>query len=189
MVESVSATNEVTLRFSVAVTKLVALRDVSSAANVTENYSVGQIVRVVVSKTGRLSLKRQVMAVVDPSAQKRDCGALLQAFDKLQSSSLEAASSGLSIGAKTRGRVQLVKDYGLILQLGAEGINEGSDQLTGFIVNEQKVKTDKVYRAGESELDCIVLDIDREKKIVDLSERLYTVEETKDTQSKKKAGK
>ena len=122
---------------------------------------------------------------MDPQAQKRDSAALLQAFDKLQTSTI---TTGLAIGGKTRGKVQLVKDYGLILHLD----NDSNDQLTGFIVNEQKIKADKVYKAGESELDCIVLDIDREKKIVDLSERLYSVEESKATNAgagKKKAAK
>ena len=122
---------------------------------------------------------------MDPQAQKRDSAALLQAFDKLQTSTI---TTGLAIGGKTRGKVQLVKDYGLILHLD----NDSNDQLTGFIVNEQKIKADKVYKAGESELDCIVLDIDREKKIVDLSERLYSVEESKASNTgagKKKAAK
>ena len=59
--------------------------------------------------------------------------------------------------------------------------------MTGFIVNEQKLKTDKVYKVGDTIQDCIVLDIDFEKKIVDLSERLVASEETK--QSTKKADK
>ena len=68
----------------------------------------------------------------------------------------------------------MVKDYGLILDI------EGSTaSMTGFIVNEQKLKTDKVYKVGDTIQDCIVLDIDFEKKIVDLSERLSATEETK----------
>lgn len=59
--------------------------------------------------------------------------------------------------------VQLVKDYGLIAAI--EGFKE-----TGFVVNEQKA-TGKHYKAG-TVINCIVLDIDTSKMIVDLSERL-----------------
>lgn len=60
--------------------------------------------------------------------------------------------------------MQLVKDYGLIAAL------EGHSDLTGFVVNEQK-SSGKNYKVG-SVLECIVLDIDIAKMIVDLSERL-----------------
>ena len=55
--------------------------------------------------------------------------------------------------------MQLVKDYGLILEI----MDQKSQGMTGFIVNEQKIKSDKVYKIGETVLDCIVLDIDLEK--------------------------
>ena len=81
----------------------------------------------------------------------------------------------------------MVKDYGLILEI----IDESSQGMTGFIVNEQKLKSDKVYKTGETVLDCIVLDIDFEKQIVDLSERLVNqqLEESKELASKKKQAK
>ena len=78
-------------------------------------------------------------------------------------------------------KVQLVKDYGLILAL--EGIvDQDGQQLTGFIVNEQK-KSAKSTKPGQI-LSCIVLDIDAQKKIVDLSERLVEEEENKASSSK-----
>ena len=63
--------------------------------------------------------------------------------------------------------------------------------MTGFIVNEQKLKSDKVYKIGETVLDCIVLDIDFEKQIVDLSERLVNqqLEDSKELASQKKQAK
>jgi len=76
--------------------------------------------------------------------------------------------------------VQLVKDYGLILDI--LGCGAG---MTGFIVNEQKLKVDKVYKVGDTIVDCVVLDIDFEKKIVDLSERLQGFEEVKKKSEKK----
>jgi len=80
-----------------------------------------------------------------------------------------------------------VKDYGLILDIKSQG--EASDRMTGFIVNDQKKKADKVYKAGETEVECIVLDIDFEKKIVELSERLVSSvaqgEETKKAKKQK----
>lgn len=51
--------------------------------------------------------------------------------------------------------------------------------MTGFIVNEQKLKLVKTYKVGETISNCVILDIDIEKKIVDLSERLAVNEETK----------
>ena len=78
--------------------------------------------------------------------------------------------------------MQLVKDYGLIIK-----IKSASDQHTGFIVNEQKQKAEKAYKAGETNLSCVVLDVDHEKKIVDLSERLYSVEESKTSKKDKTA--
>ncbi len=68
-----------------------------------------------------------------------------------------------------------MKDYGLILQIESGD----SQQFTGLIVNEQKLDSDKSFKAGESKVNCVVLDIDHEKKIVDCSERLYAVEESK----------
>ena len=66
IVEAVSAKTGITVRFNNAVTKLVALRDVSQAEKVSENYAVGQIVRLAKNKlTGRLSLKRSVIEKED----------------------------------------------------------------------------------------------------------------------------
>lgn len=60
-----------------------------------------------------------------------------------------------------------MKDYGLIVEI-------VDSEMTGFIVNEQKRKADKTYKVGDTLTDCVILDIDFEKRIVDLSERLST---------------
>ena len=56
--------------------------------------------------------------------------------------------------------------------------------MTGFIVNEQKLNQAKSYSVGETISDCVILDIDFEKKIVDLSARLAAYEETKQSTKK-----
>ena len=81
----------------------------------------------------------------------------MQAFDQITAPVL--TSSHLRIGQKVRAKVQLVKDYGLILEI----VDESNQGMTGFIVNEQKLKSDKIYKAGNTLLECIVLDIDFEK--------------------------
>lgn len=83
-------------------------------------------------------------------------------FSQLFRLSTEALN--LKIGEKVKATVQLVKDYGLITAV------EGHPDLTGFVVNEQK-SSGKQYKVG-SVVECIVLDIDSAKMMVDLSERL-----------------
>lgn len=183
LVESVSAKYGVKLRFSNGVTKLVSLKDVSQADKAGENYPLGKLVRVGLNtKTSRLSLKRTVVESSDASVINRDQAALLQAFDKLAGYAIGSSDCTLKIGQKVQGKVQLVKDYGLITEI------IGSE-MTGFIVNEQKHKADKVYKAGETLVESIVLDIDFEKKIVDLSERLATPTDKEESKKSKKENK
>ena len=124
----------------------------------------------------RLSLKRAVVSAVDNQAEKRDQEALLMAFDQISRQmavSDSASDESLRVGKKVKAQVQLVKEYGLILQLVAkEGTNNSSDNMTGFIVNDQLAHLDKGYKVGQILSECIVLDTDPEKHIVDLSERL-----------------
>lgn len=80
------------------------------------------------------------------------------------------------------GKVQLVKDYGLILEI-------VDSEMTGFIVNEQKRKADKTYKVGDTLKECVILDIDFEKRIVDLSERLSTSGDQEESKTAKKAKK
>ena len=77
------------------------------------------------------------------------------------------------LGMKVSAKVQLIKDYGLILS-----VDGFSNDLTGFIANEQ-LASSKQYKIGAS-LSCIVLDVDTDKKIIELSERLSTDEESKE---------
>ena len=120
------------------------MRDISNADKIVQNYSVGQVVRAALTKTGKMSLKRTVVDAVDRLAGKKDQNALLSAFDTLQS----CQQSELTIGQKICGaEVQLVKDYGLILKFTS---GEKETSTTGFIVNEQKANSSKSYKAGES---------------------------------------
>ena len=111
---------------------------------------------------GRFSLKTKVLHKSFPLAHQSQLEAQLASFSQLFKWSTEALN--LKIGAKVKATVQLVKDYGLITAL------EGHPDLTGFIVNEQK-SSGKQYKVG-TVVECIVLDIDTAKMIVDLSERL-----------------
>ena len=56
----------------------------------------------------------------------------------------------------------MVKEYGLILKI--------DDTFTGFIVNSQKA-SEKQFKLNQM-VNAVVLDVDYEKKIIDLSERL-----------------
>ena len=85
----------------------------------------------------------------------------------------------VKLGMQVTAKVQLVKDYGLILS-----VDGFQDDLTGFIANEQ-LATRKQYKIGTS-ISCIVLDVDTDKKIIELSERLTTDGATKDIQTKLK---
>ena len=85
----------------------------------------------------------------------------------------------VKLGMQVTAKVQLVKDYGLILS-----VDGFQDDLTGFIANEQ-LATSKQYKIGTS-ISCIVLDVDTDKKIIELSERLTTDGATKDIQTKLK---
>jgi len=71
----------------------------------------------------------------------------------------------------------MVKEYGLILKI--------DDNYTGFIVNEQK-SSDKQYKTNQS-VNAVILDVDYEKKIIDLSERLVDQKQqlTKHSESSK----
>ena len=53
----------------------------------------------------------------DSQAARRDQAALMHAFDTVSSGNLStiATESGLKIGGHVKAKVQLVKDYGLIL--------------------------------------------------------------------------
>ena len=55
-----------------------------------------------------------------------------------------------------------MKDYGIIVQL--------ENNQTGFIINDHKLN--QKYKQWQS-LKCIVLDVDPEKRIVDLSEKAF----------------
>ena len=101
---------------------------------------------------------------------------MIKAFGQLS----KAAMSRLNVrlGMQVTAKVQLVKDYGLILS-----VDGFQDELTGFIANEQ-LASSKQYKAGAS-LSCIVLDVDTDKKIIELSERLSTDGASKEASKQK----
>ena len=129
------------------------------------------------NKKGRFSLKTKVLHKSDSSAHQNQLQVQIETFGKLFKASTEHLK--LKIGQKVKATVQLVKDYGLIAAI------EGFGDLTGFIVNEQK-SSGKHYKVG-SVLECIVLDIDMSKMIVDLSERLAESKEKEAPQGNQKA--
>ena len=75
IVDNVNRKKGVTLRMLNADTdalRTVAMRDLDETDQVKSAYPIGKIVRAVVNKSGRLSLKKSVIDVVDPSASKKD---------------------------------------------------------------------------------------------------------------------
>jgi len=93
------------------------------------------------------------------------------------------AGSGLKIGQAVEAQVQLVKDYGVIVQIAGE--SEAGGVQTGFIMNDQK--SSHKYKQGQT-LSCKVLDIDPVKKIADLSEKLASTKASKGAEKKLKVG-
>ena len=61
--------------------------------------------------------------------------------------------------------ISLAKDYGNIVSV------EKYPTLTGFVLSEQLAAGKKEYKEGQK-MTCIVLDMDFEKELLDLSERL-----------------
>jgi hypothetical protein len=74
----------------------VALRDLDDTDKVKEAYPVGKLVRAVMNKNGRLSLKQSVINVVDSKAAKKDQAALVESFQSLSTKAL--ATQDLHIG-------------------------------------------------------------------------------------------
>jgi ribosomal protein S1 len=72
---------------------------------------------------------------------------------------------GVKLGQEIDAQVQLVKDYGIITQI------EGENVQTGFIINDHKGGQGK-YKQGQA-LKCVILDVDPNKKIADLSEKTF----------------
>lgn len=81
----------------------------------------------------------------------------------------------MQIGEKVDAFVSLAKDYGNIVSC------EKYPNLTGFVLSEHLVPK-KTYKEGQK-MNCVVLDIDFEKELLDLSERL-AAEKVSSTQLK-----
>lgn len=109
---------------------------------------------------------------------------MLEQFSKLHEAS--TFSGELKVGKHVKATVQLVKEYGLIVQL-AEGQAEkaGLSSYTGFIVNGQR-NSDKKYKEGQ-EINCVLLDVDNDKQMLDLSERLCSVDKSAASKIKENA--
>lgn len=72
------------------------------------------------------------------------------------------AAEDIKVGSKVRAEVSLVKDYGAIVAL------EKYPGLTGFILQEQ---IEGEIKEGQI-VDAIVMDMDFEKEIIDLSHKM-----------------
>ena len=75
----------------------------------------------------------------------------------------------MKVGERVDAQISLVKDYGNIVSV------EKYPGLTGFILSEQLVGK-KEYKEGQI-IKCVVMDIDFEKEIMDLSEKLAEAKE------------
>lgn len=112
------------------------------------------------NKLGRLTLKQRVIYYGQPQLMAKDKE--LQITKYYEDFEKCLSHHDLKIGQKIEATVQLIKDYGLILAL------PKYPNLTGFIMNEHKAG--KAYKENDK-VSCVVLDIDFEKNIVDLSEK------------------
>lgn len=81
---------------------------------------------------------------------------MLDQFGKLH----ESCFNQLKVGQKVKATIQLVKEYGLIVQV-KEGQSDLKNNFTGFIVNGQR-QSDKTYKQGQ-DIKCVLLDVDNDK--------------------------
>ena len=146
---------------------MISIKDLETTEKMTETYPIGRVVRTAFNTKDRLCLKRIVVNAVDSESNKRDSFALIKSFGKLSQAAV--SSLKIKIGMAVKATVQLIKDYGLILQV--DGVTD-EDDLTGFVANEQ-LASSKTYKVG-AQLTCVVLDVDTDKKIIELSERLVS---------------
>lgn len=116
------------------------------------------------NKLDRLTLKASVIYHQDreQSMLAKDKEVQIKSF--FEEVKAQQESYKLQIGEKVEARVSLAKDYGNIVSV------EKYPGLTGFILSEH-LTNKKEYKEG-SKVSCIVLDLDFEKEILDLSERL-----------------
>lgn len=160
LVESISSTLGLQVRFPTFTTH-IAIKDMQHTAELQYHYQIGAPLVAAHNKAGRLSCKDVVLQNVLPvDQQQAHRSIMLNAFATLH----EASSCGFKAGQSVKTEVQLVKDYGLIVKV--------DDTYTGFVVNEQKA-SQNTYKVGQK-ITCVVLDVDNDKKIIDLSERLAT---------------
>lgn len=156
VVYSVSETDGIEVMYACGLTHRIANKDLQNTK--TDFYQIGQPLITGLNKHERLSCRDAVIANLMTSEQATNVRSLLlNTFAKVHTRATEQYKVGQTVIAE----VQLVKDYGLIVNV--------DSQYTGLIVNEHKSGTK--YKAGKK-IDCVVLDIDAEKKIIDLSEKL-----------------
>ena len=83
LVEAVDAKLGITIRFNEGKTGSVTLRQVPMTDQLSSKYPLGKLVRVALTKQGRLSLKRSHIEQADSGSTRRDMDALRSAFDKI----------------------------------------------------------------------------------------------------------
>jgi hypothetical protein len=157
----------VTLRFFDGLKKLILVKDLQTVQDFLTIYRPGKVVRCSKNKLDRLTLKSSVIYHSD-----RDDTATLSKDKDVQIRALyqefkhQHANYKLRIGEKVTAFISLAKDYGNIVSV------EKYPGLTGFVLSEQLTASGKKeYKEGQK-MKCVVLDMDFEKELLDLSEKL-----------------
>lgn len=154
----------ITLRFLNAVKKLVLVKDLETVQDFLTIYKVGKVVRAAKNKLDRLTLKQSVIYHMHRGAENEQKDREAQITSLFNQMKAQHASYNIKVGEKVQAQISLVKDYGNIVGV------EKYPGLTGFILTEHLVAK-KEYKEGQK-MSCVVLDIDFEKEILDLSEKL-----------------
>ena len=158
-----------TLRFLNGLKKLVLVKDLETVQDFLDIYRPGKVVRCSKNKLDRLTLKSQVIyhSEREQGVMTKDKECQIRAlYEEVKQ---QHGSYKLKVGEKIAAHVTLAKDYGNIVSV------EKYPTLTGFILSEQLIGK-REYKEGQK-LYTIVLDMDFEKELLDLSEKL--AEQTK----------
>lgn len=125
----VGKSGAVSVRFMGGQQKIIKVKDLNVTQEYKKVYAIGKVVRVAVNKLGRLCTKAKV---IEACVESTEADKVLQinSFCKQFSSNLK--EMGVKLGQEIEASVQLVKDYGIIVQI------EGENVQTGFIINDHK---------------------------------------------------
>lgn len=153
-----------TLGFLDSLRKLVLVKDLETSQDFSSVYKVGKVVRATKNKLERLTLKQSVIYHQDGDAKREQGDKETQILGLYSQVKGQHAFHKVQAGDRVKAEISLVKDYGNIVGV------EKFPSLTGFVLSEH-LNPKKEYKEGQ-EISCVVLDIDFEKEILDLSERL-----------------